>query len=215
MHQLLKNNNIPSKYFSNFLLQWFISKCEFNIFFQIRSKLFNSLYFRARHHFTPGPSPPPLQIHSAKKPQELHTIPKEEISGVQLQCPPCTCIGPTINFHPDIDPKITVDPVIHGEEESGGLSSMEVFAWVTLGVLTSQVICTMISLLFKKCNCPKISKSFKFLYLLLNIVLLIISNINDPPKIIEIIEKEFLKIFQNDPPANDELLPLLALPAPK
>ena len=151
-------------------------------FFNRKKLLFNGLYFRARHHFTPGPSPPPLQIHSAKKPQELHTIPKEEISGVQLQCPPCTCIGPTINFHPDIDPKITVDPVIHGEEESGGLSSMEVFAWVTLGVLTSQVICTMISLLFKKCNCPKISKSFKFLYLLLNIVLLILSNISDPPK---------------------------------
>ena len=177
--------------------------------------LFNDLYFRARHHFTPGPSPAPIQIHPEEKPQEFHTIPKGEKSGVQLQCPPCTCIGPTINFHPDIDPKIQVDPVIHGEEESGGWSSMEVFAWLTLGVLIAQAICTMLHLLFKKCNCPKISKSFKFIYLLLNIFLLILSNIDDPPKIIQILETEFLKIFQNDPPANDELLPLLALPAPK
>ena len=189
--------------------------CKFHILFQLKKLLFIGLYFRGRHHFTPRPSPSPIQIHTEKTPQNFHTISKEEISGVQVQCPPCTCIGPTINFHPDIDPKIQVDPIIHGEEESGGLSSMEVFAWLTLGVLIAQAICTMLHLLFKKCNCPKISKSFKFIFLLLNIVLLILSNINDPSKIIEIIEKEFLKIFQNDPPANDELLPLLALPAPK
>ena len=32
-----------------------------------------------------------------------------------------TCIGPTINFHPDINPKIEVDPIINGEEKNGGL----------------------------------------------------------------------------------------------
>ena len=59
----------------------------------------------------------------------------------------CTCIEPTINFHPDIDPKIEVDPIINGEEKYGGLSSIKVFALVTLGVLIAHPICTM---LFKK-----------------------------------------------------------------
>ena len=104
-----------------------------------------------------------------------------------------TCIGPTINFHPDIDPKIEVDPIINGEEKYGGLSSIKVFAWVTLGVLIAHPICTMLHLLLEKCNYPTISKSFKFLYLFLNIDLLILSNINDPSKIIDIIETKFLK----------------------
>ena len=33
----------------------------------------------------------------------------------------CACIGPTINFHPGINPKIEVDPIINGEEKYGGL----------------------------------------------------------------------------------------------
>ena len=66
-------------------------------------------------------------------------ISTEEISGVQLQYPPCTCIGPTINFQPYIDLKIEVDPVIAGEEKCGGLHSMEVFAWVILLLLIQKM----------------------------------------------------------------------------
>ena len=95
-----------------------------------------------------------------------------------------TCIGPTINFHPDIDPKIEVDPIINGEEKYCGLSSIKVFAWVTLGVLIAHPICTMLHLLLEKCN---------FVMYFLNIDLLILSNINDPSKIIDIIETKFLK----------------------
>ena len=72
-------------------------------------------------------------------------------------------------------------------------TSMEVFAWVTLGGLIANqyVLCSIFY--WKKCNYPKISKSFKFLYLFLNIDFLILSNINDPSKIIDIIETKFLK----------------------
>ena len=94
--------------------------------------LFNGLYFRARHHFTSRPSLSPIQIHPEKIHQQFYTISTEEISGVQLLCLPCTCIGPTINFQPYIDLKIEVDPFIAGEEKCGGLHTMEVFAWVTL-----------------------------------------------------------------------------------
>ena len=64
-----------------------------------------------------------------------------------LQKKYASTIEPTINFHPDIDPKIEVDPIINGEEKYGGLSSIKVFALVTLGVLIAHPICTM---LFKK-----------------------------------------------------------------
>ena len=67
---------------------------------------------------------------------------------------------------------------------------------------------------FFTCNCPKISHFFLFTFLLLNIVLLVLSNINDPPKVLEILATEFSKIFKDDPPQTDELLPLLALPSP-
>ena len=105
----------------------------------------------------------------------------------------CTCIGPTINFHPDIDPKIEVDPIINGEEKYGGLYFHGSFCLGHSWRFDCQPICTMLHLLLEKCNYPKISKSFKFLYLFLNIDFLILSNINDPSKIIDIIETKFLK----------------------
>ena len=58
--------------------------CKFHILFQLKKLLFIGLYFRARHHFTPRPSPSPIQIHTEKTCQQFHTIPTEEILGVQL-----------------------------------------------------------------------------------------------------------------------------------
>ena len=90
-------------------------------------------------------------------------------------------------------PKLKWIPSSMGRKSMVACTSMEVFAWVTLGDLIAQPICTMLHLLLEKCNYPKISNSFKFLYLFLNIDLLILSNINDPSKIIDIIETKFLK----------------------
>ena len=74
-----------------------------------------------------------------------------------------TCIGPTINFHPDIDPKIEVDPIINGEEKYGGLYFHGSFCLGHSWRFDCQPICTMLHLLLEKCNYPKISKSFIFL----------------------------------------------------
>ena len=102
-------------------------------------------------------------------------------------------LDPQLIFIQTLIPKLKWIPSSMGRKRMVACTSMEVFAWVTLGGLIAQPICTMLHLLLEKCNYPKISKSFKFLYLFLNIDFLILSNINDPSKIIDIIETKFLK----------------------
>ena len=53
--------------------------CKFHILFQLKKLLFIGLYFRGRHHFTPRPSPSPIQIHTEKTCQQFHQGGRKQI----------------------------------------------------------------------------------------------------------------------------------------
>ena len=126
-------------------------------------------------------------------------------------------MDPTIVADPKIvqDPRIEADPVQKNEEDGGGMVLMELVGWIGFIFFIVALLSVLFHFLFQKCNCPKISKAFKFIFLLCNIGFLCLNNINNPEKILEILSTAFSNIFKNDPPENDELLPLLALPSPQ
>ena len=139
--------------------QWFISLCELNIFFQLIEIAFQWFEFQSKTSFyTKAKS----FTSSNSYTKNISTIPYNSYRR-NIRGSIALALDPQLIFIQTLIPKLKWIPSSMGRKSMVACTSMEVFAWVTLGGLIAQPICTMLHLLLEKCNYPKISKSFIFL----------------------------------------------------
>ena len=99
---------------------------------------FLGLYFRARHHFTPRPS----SSNSYRK--DISTIPYNSYRR-NIRGSIALALDPQLIFIQTLIPKLKWIPSSMGRKRMVACTSMEVFAWVTLGGLIANqyVLCSI------------------------------------------------------------------------